>query len=130
MLTGEAKLSALSAATVWALPSHTENFGVAVVEALAAGVPTVVSPAVNISPDLDRAGAALVAENKVDAFASALRRLLDDEVERRSLAEAGPLFAQRYGRRAVGKQLADVYAELLRPVRTVDAALVVGGAHG
>jgi glycosyltransferase involved in cell wall biosynthesis len=131
MLTGEAKLSALAAATVWALPSHTENFGVAVVEALAAGVPTVISPAVNISPDLERARAALVAENSVDAFAFALRRLLDDDVERRRLAEAGPLFAKRYGRRAVGKQLADVYDQLVRPVRKgVGTALVVGGAHG
>jgi glycosyltransferase involved in cell wall biosynthesis len=130
MLTGEAKLSALAATTVWALPSHTENFGVAVVEALAAGVPTIVSPAVNISAEARTADALIVAENTPAEFAAALVRLLGDEVERRRLAEAGPLFAERYGRRVVGKQLADVYAKVVRPVRRVDTALVVGGAHG
>jgi glycosyltransferase involved in cell wall biosynthesis len=130
MLTGKAKLSALAAATVWALPSHTENFGVAVVEALAAGVPTIVSPAVNISAEALTADALIVAENTPAEFAAGLVRLLGDEVERRRLAEAGPLFAERYGRRVVGKQLADVYAKVVRPVRRVDTVLVVGGAHG
>jgi glycosyltransferase involved in cell wall biosynthesis len=124
MLTGEAKLSALAAATVWTLPSHTENFGVAVVEALAAGVPTVVSPAVNISAEARAADALIVAENTPDELAVALARLLGDEAERERLAVAGPAFASRYSRTTVGHQLADVYASVAsrapqRPMRTV-----------
>jgi glycosyltransferase involved in cell wall biosynthesis len=130
MLAGEAKFSALAAATVWALPSHTENFGVAVVEALAAGVPTVVSPAVNISPDIESAGAGVVVGNRVDAFASAIRRLLDDEVERKRLADASPLFAERYSRRVVGKQLADVYEKVCAAAAGPKPLSWVDGAHG
>jgi glycosyltransferase involved in cell wall biosynthesis len=129
MLTGEAKLSALAAATVWALPSHTENFGVAVVEALAAGVPTVVSPAVNISAEARAADALVVAENTPAEFAAALVRLLEDDVERERLAVAGPAFVSRYGRGVVGRRLADVYASVCsrewRPrVRTVAGGVV------
>ena len=46
MLRGRDKLAALAAAGVWALPSHTENFGIAVAEALAAGRAVVVAPGV------------------------------------------------------------------------------------
>ena len=61
MLRGDDKLDALAAADVWALPSHTENFGNAVVEALAAGRAAVISPAVNIAPEIAAAGAGVVA---------------------------------------------------------------------
>ena len=40
---GEAKAAAYGAADLFVLPSHTENFGVAVAEALAHGVPAIVS---------------------------------------------------------------------------------------
>jgi glycosyltransferase involved in cell wall biosynthesis len=130
MLTGEAKLSALAAATVWALPSHTENFGVAVVEALAAGVPTVVSPAVNIAAEARAAGALIVAENTPAEFAAALLRLLEDDVERERLAVAGPTFASRYGRRAVGRQLASVYASVGSRESQPRARAIAGGVLG
>ena len=73
MLHGPEKLAALAAADVWALPSHTENFGIAVMEALAAGVATVISPAVNLAGEIERAGAGLVAEATPEAFAGAPR---------------------------------------------------------
>jgi glycosyltransferase involved in cell wall biosynthesis len=130
MLTGEAKLSALAAATVWALPSHTENFGVAVVEALAAGVPTVISPAVNISAEARAADALIVAENSPTELAVALLRLLSDEAERERLAVAGPAFASRYSRWTVGRQLADVYATVARPQPQRRVRTVAGGVLG
>ena len=54
MLRGRDKLAALAAADVWALPSHSENFGIAVVEAMAAGRAVVVAPDVNIAPEIAR----------------------------------------------------------------------------
>lgn len=58
MLTGNPKWGAFSAAEAFVLPSHQENFGIAVVEALACGTPVLISNQVNIWREIeaDRAG--------------------------------------------------------------------------
>ena len=71
MLNGEVKIGALRAAEVFVLPSHQENFGMAVVEALACGVPVLISNKVNIWPEIGRDGAGLV-ENDDDRGTSLL----------------------------------------------------------
>src|SRR5207253_986267 len=60
MLHRAEQLEALSAADVWALPSHTENFAIAAAEAMAAGLPVVLTPHVNIASEAAAAGAAIV----------------------------------------------------------------------
>ncbi|HVF70545.1 MAG TPA: glycosyltransferase [Chthoniobacterales bacterium] len=60
MLTGQLKWGALSAAEAFILPSHQENFGIAVVEAMACGIPVLISNKVNIWREIveDKAGLA------------------------------------------------------------------------
>lgn len=53
MLEGEMKQGALAAADAFILPSHQENFGMSVVEALAAGLPVLVSNRINIWREID-----------------------------------------------------------------------------
>ena len=106
---GEERLRALAAADVWALSSHTENFGIAVVEAAAAGCPIVISPAVNLAPDLEREGAGLVADASPEPFAAALLELLSDESKRRRLSAAAPAWAAGYDWGVVGPQLVEMY---------------------
>jgi glycosyltransferase involved in cell wall biosynthesis len=58
MLLGDAKWGAFHASEAFILPSHQENFGIAVAEALACSKPVLLSDKVNIAPDIaaDRAG--------------------------------------------------------------------------
>jgi glycosyltransferase involved in cell wall biosynthesis len=72
MLLGDAKWGAFAACEAFVLPSHQENFGIAVVEALASGRPTLLTHPVNIASDLSAEGCALV-EPDTDA---GVRRLL------------------------------------------------------
>lgn len=109
MLRGRAKLAALGAADVWALPSHGENFGIAVVEAMAAGLPVVVSPGVNIAAEIAAADAGVVCPLTATAFASEIAALLRDRGRRATLGGRAREFARRYDWDAVAPQLAAMY---------------------
>lgn len=73
MLQGDLKWAALQSAEVFALPSHQENFGVAVAEALACGTPVLLSDKVNIWREVIADGAGLVGSDDVCATTQRLR---------------------------------------------------------
>jgi len=56
MLRGAERLSALAGAVVFGLPSAHENFGISVIEALACGVPVIISDQVCLHPDVSGGG--------------------------------------------------------------------------
>jgi glycosyltransferase involved in cell wall biosynthesis len=60
MLRGDPKWGAFYAAEAFVLPSHQENFGIAVADALACGVIPLISDKVNIAPDVAGDGAGLM----------------------------------------------------------------------
>ena len=80
------KQAALMAADLFCLPSSHENFGIAVIEALAAGCPAIVSDQVALHPDITAAQVGGVVPTDVNAIARELERV--DE-RRRASAECG-----------------------------------------
>lgn len=66
MLAGDQKWGAFHASDVFCLPSHQENFGVAVAEALACGVPVLMSDKVNIWREIQSDAAGLVAPDTLE----------------------------------------------------------------
>ncbi|WP_229755320.1 glycosyltransferase [Hymenobacter cavernae] len=66
MLTGLAKWGAFYHCEAFVLPSHQENFGIAVVEALACRKPVLISNQVNIWREIEEAGGGIVADDTAD----------------------------------------------------------------
>lgn len=98
MLTGEAKWGAFRAASIFALPSHQENFGVAIAEALAAERPVLVSDKVNIWCEIEEARAGVVVSDDVPGVLAGLKKLcaLSDEDHKLMGARGRLLFKEKF----------------------------------
>lgn len=112
---GAAKQELLAAAAVVVLPSVSENFGNAVLEAMAAGCPVVVTKGVGLAEAVASAGAGLVADPDPPALARAIRAYLEDPAARaKAGAAAATLARERYGWDRVAAQMIQHYARLRR----------------
>lgn len=116
---GDDRLAALADADLWALPSHTENFGNAVIEAMAAGVPVAISTQVNLAPDVQADRAGLVAPPVAAAFAEALVKPLLNPALHQDLASAGRAFAAKYSWPSVAARLAGMFSDVVMRHRAV-----------
>jgi len=98
MIGGDVKRGALQACDALILPSHQENFGVSVVEALAAGRPVLVSYAVNLWPEIANDGVGLADEDTLEGVSRLVQRWFSlPAAERAAMAaRAQPCFASRF----------------------------------
>src|SRR6185503_20376727 len=108
-LEGEHKEAALRNASLLALASHQENFGLCVMESLACGVPVLISPHVDLAPEIEAAGAGWVAGvNKTDILAK-LTEALNSDTERSRRGEAGKKLSTKFTWDNVSLLLSDMY---------------------
>jgi glycosyltransferase involved in cell wall biosynthesis len=98
MLQGDAKWGAFHAAEVFALPSHQENFGVAVAESLACGTPVLLSNQVNIWREILADGVGLVEDDTLEGTTRLLERWrgMSDAEKQGMAARCVPSFRARY----------------------------------
>lgn len=114
-VTGQDKEILLQGSDIFVLPSFSENFGVAVAEAMAAGLPVVVTPGVQIAPDIAAAQAGLVVEGEVEPLSAAIAQLLQSPELRQQLGDNGRRFAQsHYSWEAIAQQLAAAYTAIIQ----------------
>ena len=112
-LDGEEKDAVLGGASLLVLPSHQENFGLCVMEALSHSVPVLVSPHVNLAEEIVLANAGWIATVDKDALISRLAEALGDEEERVRRGHAGKQLSQKYSWDTVAKNLIDLYRQVV-----------------
>ena len=112
MLSGDLKWSALQAAEVFVLPSHQENFGIAVVEALAMGVPVLISDKVNIWREIVADEAGMAEADTPDGTTKLLRRwlALDTQARLQMKLQAAGCYQRHFHMSAAAQRLLDTIA--------------------
>jgi glycosyltransferase involved in cell wall biosynthesis len=112
-VSGVDKAATFAAASVFVLPSSSENFGIAVAEALAAGLPCVLTPGVAIAARVEEVGAGIVAEPNATSIAAAIERYLSSRELRESASRAAKaLAASDYSDQRMGNALVQMYREI------------------
>ena len=98
MIADDLKWGALRAAEAFILPSHQENFGIAVVESLAANRPVLISNQVNIWPEIQSAGVGMVEDDTLEGTEKLMRNWFAlPQTERDAMsARAYPFFLSQY----------------------------------
>lgn len=108
----------LQGADLFALPSFSENFGVAVVEAMAAGMPVIVTPGIHISSEVKDFNAGLIVDGEIKPLAAAIAQLLTSPQMCQTLGQNGQrLVEDRYSWDAIGQELASSYSTVLETYR-------------
>jgi glycosyltransferase involved in cell wall biosynthesis len=121
MLTGDDKKAALTDADLFTLPSYSEGFSMAVLEAMAAGTPALVSDRVGFGDAIRQHQAAGLLDSLTpEAVTAGLEKLLGNDQLRKQLADnALAMVRTKYDIDVVAKQLLDEYAKISHKVNPI-----------
>jgi len=103
LVTGAEKLSVYQAADVFVLPTSQENFGFVIPEAMACGKAVVTTRGVDIWPELEKSGGAVIVDGSPAAIAQTVAGLLNDPARLAAMASKGQewVFRELDGNRVV-----------------------------
>ena len=119
-VSGDLKVKLLTKADLFVLPSYYENFGLAVAEAMAAGVPVVISDRIHIAEDIQQTEAGWVGPLEVGAIANSIKSALLNPQERQRRGLNGKEYAKKhYNWEAIAQQTIDAYQQILSSIAEV-----------
>jgi len=113
MLTGDAKWGAFRTCEAFVLPSHQENFGIAVAEALSCGKPVLISDQVNICGQVKEGGAGIVAPDTLAGTVELLKQWQAMSAdERRQMGDkASYIFRTHYDTQQTARAIVALFEE-------------------
>lgn len=118
--TGLEKLKALAGSDVFIQPSYSESFGMAVLEAMACGLPVVISDKVgNIYKEVEKNNAGIVVQTNAESLCTGIKALLDNEKLRKEASKNGKrLVADCYSIDKVADRMIESYEIVIRESKT------------
>ncbi|MCG2725669.1 MAG: glycosyltransferase [Elusimicrobia bacterium] len=117
MLHGTDKLSAFVDAKMFVLASYFENFGMAVVEAMACGTPVVISDKVGISREVEENNAGIIVETNPQSVYDGIKNLLDNHDLKNKISENGKKMVEKYyDVNKVADKMIEMYEEVIKRI--------------
>jgi glycosyltransferase involved in cell wall biosynthesis len=112
-LNSEERLAALASADMFALAATGEGLSIALLEAMVAALPVIISPGCHL-PEVEIYGAGIIVEPQVDALVQALKSMLTDDQQLSEMGRrARQLVLERFTWSRVVEQLEAVYQKTL-----------------
>jgi glycosyltransferase involved in cell wall biosynthesis len=112
---GAEKEELFATATALVLPSHSENFGNVVLEAMAAAMPVIVTREVGLASDVEQAEGGIVIGGASESLAEAIQRLLRNPELRAQMGRRGrELVSTRFTWDRVGREMEEQYLRIAR----------------
>lgn len=94
-VSGRNKVSLYQASDVFVLPTSQENWGFVLLESLVCATPVITTKGVDIWPELQSSGGAVIADQTPQAFAAALADLILDREKRQRMQQQGRAWVQQ-----------------------------------
>lgn len=114
-LAGKNKTAAYHEADVFVLPSYSENFGMAVVEAMYFSLPVVVSDRVGIAPEIIKANAGMVVAKKDSLVADGIIKILENPGLAGDLGKKGKsMVINKYLMSTIAEKWVGAYSEIIK----------------
>jgi glycosyltransferase involved in cell wall biosynthesis len=114
MLTGKEKLEAYSGSDIFVLPSYSENFGMAAVEAMACGLPIVISDQLGICREIVMADAGFVIPCDTATLSKKITEFLDNKGLCQKMSEHGRLLVEeKFTWNKITDKMITAYKEIL-----------------
>lgn len=129
MLAGDFKWGAYRSADTFILPSHQENFGIVVVESLAAGRPVLISNQVNIWPDIHADAVGLVEDDTAEGTERLVQRWIALPPGDRDAmaARTHSTFARRYNMTNAARTIVALFSDLRHGRTPAQTPVAAGG---
>ena len=115
---GDRKIALFRAADLFVLPTSQENFGLVFPEAMACGVPVITTRGVDIWPELEQSGGALIVGEDVESVTSAINRMLSDDTATAAMGLAGKNWVeQTFAGDTVANRYIDLYRKVINEIQ-------------
>lgn len=125
-VTGHDKDLLLQGSDLFVLPTYSENFGIALAEAMVAGLPVITTAGTQIAPEIAYAQAGLIVDGDSTALGSAISQLLQNPHQRVILGQNGQQFAlHNYAWPSIAQNLAIAYEAIVNQHPLPDCVLPI-----
>lgn len=113
LLVGEKKHSALSGADLFVLPSYSEGFSISILEAMASGLPVIITKPCNF-PEVEEQNAGIVINPNVSELEDAMSKLLANTEIRQNMGKNGKkLIMDKYNWGTISDKMLNLYNDVL-----------------